>query len=142
MQGTTGSATVGIIDGDGDYGLEVVYNIDDYIQDQMTVSFDTAPDWLQISPDDLSGEILSGESAIYNLTANSNDVDNLFKRDREAIANIIQQHLRDVTINPESVFDKGEIDEMNTTGGGASFNAGAGEGYMTPRAFKKKNKED
>ena len=34
------------------------------------------------------------------------------------------------------------INEMNTTGGGASFNAGAGEGYMTPRAFKKKNKED
>ena len=30
---------------------------------------------------------------------------------------------------------------MNTTGGGASFNAGSGEGYMTPRAFKKKNKE-
>ena len=30
----------------------------------------------------------------------------------------------------------------NTTGSGASFNAGSGEGYMTPNAFKKKNKED
>ena len=30
----------------------------------------------------------------------------------------------------------------NTLGTGASFNAGAGEGYMTPNAFKKKNKED
>ena len=30
--------------------------------------------------------------------------------------------------------------EMSSTGTGASFNAGAGEGYMTPRAFKKKNK--
>ena len=32
------------------------------------------------------------------------------------------------------------IDEMNTTGTGASFNAGSGEGYMTPNAFKKKKK--
>ena len=30
--------------------------------------------------------------------------------------------------------------EENTTGTGASFNAGSGEGYMTPNAFKKKNK--
>ena len=37
---------------------------------------------------------------------------------------------------------KNDIDEMSTTGGGASFNAGSGEGYMTPKAFKKKNKED
>jgi PDZ domain-containing secreted protein len=53
----------------------------------------------------------------------------------------------------EGEFDKGDkdvyiepneenIDEMNTTGGGASFNAGSGEGYMTPNAFKKKNKKD
>ena len=35
-----------------------------------------------------------------------------------------------------------EIDEMNTTGTGASFNAGAGEGYATPNAFKKKRKRD
>ena len=33
---------------------------------------------------------------------------------------------------------KKEVDEMSTTGGGASFNAGSGEGYMTPNAFKKK----
>ena len=37
---------------------------------------------------------------------------------------------------------KKEVDEMSTTGGGASFNAGSGEGYMTPKAFKKKNKKD
>ena len=37
---------------------------------------------------------------------------------------------------------KKEIDEMNTTGTGASFNAGSGEGYMTPKAFKKKRKDD
>ena len=27
------------------------------------------------------------------------------------------------------------------TGGGASFNVGSGIGYMTPKAFKKKNKK-
>ena len=34
------------------------------------------------------------------------------------------------------------LKEMNTTGGGASFNAGDGMGYATPNAFKKKRKED
>ena len=33
-----------------------------------------------------------------------------------------------------------DIDEASATGTGASFNAGSGEGYMTPNAFKKKNK--
>ena len=32
--------------------------------------------------------------------------------------------------------------EMSTTGTGASFQAGAGEGYPTPYAFKKKRKKD
>ena len=35
-----------------------------------------------------------------------------------------------------------ELDEMNTTGTGASFNAGSGEGYATPYDFKKKRKKD
>jgi hypothetical protein len=34
----------------------------------------------------------------------------------------------------------GTVAEMSTTGTGASFNAGSGEGYMTPNAFKKKKK--
>ena len=34
------------------------------------------------------------------------------------------------------------MNEMNVTGTGASFNAGAGEGYATPNAFKKKRKND
>ena len=66
-----------------------------------------------------------------------NDVQKLFNRDREAIANIIRQHLRDVNVDPGV-----DLEEMNTTGTGASFQAGAGEGYMTPNAFKKKRKED
>ena len=39
-------------------------------------------------------------------------------------------------------FSKSGMEEMSTTGTGASFNAGSGEGYMTPNAFKKKNKKD
>ena len=35
-----------------------------------------------------------------------------------------------------------ELDEANTTGTGASFTAGTGAGYMTPKAFKKKRKDD
>ena len=51
-----------------------------------------------------------------------------------------------MTQNPHSkdsveLFHKEDLDEMNTTGGGASFNAGSGEGYMTPNAFKKKKKK-
>jgi len=34
-----------------------------------------------------------------------------------------------------------DIDEASMTGTGASFSAGSGEGYMTPKAFKKKKKK-
>ena len=35
-----------------------------------------------------------------------------------------------------------DMDEISTTGTGASFNAGSGEAYATPFAFKKKRKRD
>ena len=38
-------------------------------------------------------------------------------------------------------FVKEDIDEMSTTGTGASFQAGSGEAYATPYAFKKKRKD-
>ena len=37
-------------------------------------------------------------------------------------------------------FVKEDIDEMSTTGTGVSFQAGSGEAYATPYAFKKKRK--
>ena len=40
-----------------------------------------------------------------------------------------------------SFIKEDELDEMSTTGTGASFNAGSGEGYATPYAFKKKRKD-
>jgi len=41
----------------------------------------------------------------------------------------------------EELFHKEDLDEMSTLGTGTSFNAGSGEGYMTPNAFKKKKKK-
>ena len=41
----------------------------------------------------------------------------------------------------EELFHKEDLDEMSTLGTGVSFNAGSGEGYMTPNAFKKKKKK-
>ena len=40
------------------------------------------------------------------------------------------------------IVDKGNLEEMSSTGTGTSFNAGDGMGYATPKAFKKKNKDD
>ena len=38
-------------------------------------------------------------------------------------------------------FDQKELDELNMTGTGTSFNAGNGEGYATPRAFGNNKKK-
>ena len=52
--------------------------------------------------------------------------------DYETVEKIMEKH-----------FSAKKTDEASMTGGGASFNAGSGEGYMTPKAFgKKKNKNN
>ena len=42
----------------------------------------------------------------------------------------------------EKHFSAKKQNEISTTGGGASFQAGSGEGYATPHAFKKKRKNN
>ena len=42
----------------------------------------------------------------------------------------------------EKYFSAKKQNEISTTGGGVSFQAGDGEGYMTPNAFKKKRKNN
>ena len=42
----------------------------------------------------------------------------------------------------EKYFSAKKQNEISTTGGGASFQAGSGEGYATPYAFKKKRKNN
>jgi len=62
----------------------------------------------------------------------------------------VDKFLDDLKKKSEKDYDKVEdiikkhfnVDEASMTGTGASFNAGAGMGYATPRAFKKKNKKD
>ena len=50
-------------------------------------------------------------------------------------SNIKQDKTRDLSKNED-------MDEISTTGTGASFQAGSGEAYATPFAFKKKRKRD
>ena len=74
MQGETASGTIGIIDSDGSYGIEVVYN-DDFIQDELSLVFDTAPSWLSL--DLLSGDqtqIEAGQSAVYSVNVNTENL--------------------------------------------------------------------
>ena len=68
------------------------------------------------------------------------------KRTGQVIGDILQL-IKSTGIDPEEVIEainlnKINLGEMSSTGTGASFDAGAGEGYMTPNAFKKKNKKD
>ena len=42
----------------------------------------------------------------------------------------------------EKYFSAKKQNEASMTGGGASFQAGSGEGYATPYAFKKKRKNN
>jgi len=75
MMGDTDSATIGIMDANGNYGLEVIYNQSDFINDQMSVVFDTVPSWVDLS-DTGSGQIISGDSDYFNLSVNSNNLSN------------------------------------------------------------------
>ena len=66
------------------------------------------------------------------------------KRTGRVIGDILQLY-KSTGIDPEEVIEAIKMSdnfmkEMNTTGTGASFNAGAGEGYASPNAFKKKKK--
>ena len=76
MPGDLGSATIGIIDQEGIYGLEIVYN-DNFVEDELSLTFDLVPSWLDLNL--LSGNISQipfGESAIYSLNVNTNDLNN------------------------------------------------------------------
>ena len=75
MIGDTDSATIGIIDSHGEYGLEVLYNQDNFIQDELSVVFDTAPSWVNLTNAG-SGQIMSGDSEEFNVEINSSDLSN------------------------------------------------------------------
>jgi len=75
MIGDTGSATVGIIDSDGEYGLQVLYNQDNFIEDELSVHFDTSPSWLNLTNAG-SGQIIYGDSQEFDVEVNSSDLTN------------------------------------------------------------------
>tara|TARA_Y100000593_G_scaffold6099_1_gene11733 strand:+ start:684 stop:1028 length:345 start_codon:yes stop_codon:yes gene_type:complete len=67
---------------------------------------------------------------MHDKITSSHDMMALYERDKDKLRIMIYNLLRD------------DINEMSTTGTGASITTGAGEAYATPKAFKKKNKED
>jgi hypothetical protein len=74
MVGNTDSATIGIMDSHSDFGLEVLYNQDGFVQDNLSVLFDMAPTWAQIQSGNSSGQIISGQSQSITLNINSNGI--------------------------------------------------------------------
>ena len=88
---------------------------------------------LQVAVSDYSlNTILTRLAVIVDQTGKHDEAD-MIKKLADQIENLDPS--AGITLNPT------DMDE-NTTGGGASFSAGNGEGYATPNAFKKKNKED
>ena len=53
----------------------------------------------------------------------------------QEIFNTFRTHIRKNYPDEYKKLEEEELDEMNMTGTGASFNAGSGEGYATPNAF-------
>ena len=72
MNGATDSSTIGIIDFNGDYGLEVLYNQDNFINNEMSVLFDLTPSWIDVSPE--SGQIFYAQSNVIDVEASSIDL--------------------------------------------------------------------
>ena len=74
MVGDTGSATVGIIDLDGNFGLESAYNNDDFMEDNMSILFDLPPSWLSISTNS-SGQVPYNETINVGIELDSDGLD-------------------------------------------------------------------
>ena len=70
----------------------------------------------------------------------SDKEESMSNEDIAALERIVSRYNMGKIQNVIKIFAD-RMNEMNTTGTGASFNAGSGEGYMTPYAFKKKKKK-
>ena len=71
----------------------------------------------------------------------SNKEESMSNEDITALERIVKKYNMGKIQNVIKIFAD-RMNETNTTGTGASFNAGSGEGYATPYAFKKKRKKD
>ena len=75
MTGDTGSATIGIIDLDGNFGLESTYNSDDFMENNISVLFDVAPSWLNINSNSI-GQVPFNQTITISLELDSEDLVN------------------------------------------------------------------
>ena len=71
----------------------------------------------------------------------SNKEESMSNEDIAALERIVKKYNMGKIQNIIKIFAD-RMDEMSATSTGASFNAGSGEGYATPYAFKKKRKKD
>jgi hypothetical protein len=74
MTGDTGSATIGMMDLNGDFGLESTYNNDDFMENNMSIVFDLPPSWLDLYLNS-SGQVPYNESITLGLELNSEGLD-------------------------------------------------------------------
>ena len=65
--------------------------------------------------------------------------ESMSNEDIAALERIVKKYNMGKIQNVIKIFAD-RMNEMSTTGTGASFQAGSGEGYATPYAFKKKRK--
>ncbi len=72
LTGSLNYATVGIENGSGTNGLQMVYNAD-YLEDQLAVMISTNPEWLNLNR--LSGTIYNGNSAEVILNVNTSEME-------------------------------------------------------------------
>ncbi len=99
MIGDVASATVGIVDANGENGQQVTFN-QNFIENEHSVLFRTAPNWLDVSSQtpEFEQSIPANESAIYTVTATSIDlVEGIY----EAFININTNTLFDINISVE-----------------------------------------
>ena len=73
MTGDTGSATIGMIDLDGNFGLESTYNSDDFMENNMSVVFDLPPSWVNISSNN-SGQVPFNQTVTLSLELDSENL--------------------------------------------------------------------
>lgn len=73
LEGRIDRCTIGFQNGDGTDGIQVVHD-NDYVHENLTVKFKTAPDWLNMTPSSgtLFGEIPEGESVTLYLSVDGN----------------------------------------------------------------------
>ncbi len=72
LSGILNSATVGIENGSGTDGLQMVYNAN-YLENELAVQISADPEWLSL--DHLSGTLYNGTSAAIILSIDANDLE-------------------------------------------------------------------